>query len=275
MCKAKQLFTLSLVIVCLGPPTKGSCVVVSWLSSCASRLAGVTCDDVSRVMDVGICRMDRRSPQSLAARRTPGTSWTRPYQRSRWGSWCRESAAWAWREIYSKTMGKVKEGLKTSTYWFYNSTDVLCLLKRKVSSSISHSSQRWTGTHKEPGGETSKQSWQIGKDEDTNRDIIREAKSVNVTVWGRRADGEGEGDGHEREKEPLRLHVSWTAMAVKRRHATLSVKLKTTGAQLTAKTLIVRTPVHSHSRGMLGDMWKVKWRLRLTSPKCQYSIPDQ
>lgn len=41
-------------------------------------------------------------------------------------------------------------------------------------------------------------------------------------------------------------------MAVQRRHARLSVKLETTGAQLTAKSLIVRTAVHSHSRGTVG-----------------------
>lgn len=42
-------------------------------------------------------------------------------------------------------------------------------------------------------------------------------------------------------------------MAVKRRHARLSVKLETTGAQLTTKSLIVRTSVLSHSRGIAGD----------------------
>lgn len=42
-------------------------------------------------------------------------------------------------------------------------------------------------------------------------------------------------------KDPPWLHVSWTVMAVKRRHARLSVKLETSGAQLTTKSLIVRT----------------------------------
>lgn len=50
-----------------------------------------------------------------------------------------------------------------------------------------------------------------------------------------------------------KLHVSRTVMAVERRHARLSVKLETTGAQLTTKSLIVRTSVHSHSRGITGD----------------------
>lgn len=61
-----------------------------------------------------------------------------------------------------------------------------------------------------------------------------------------------------------KLHVSRTVMAVERRHARLSVKLETTGAQLTTKSLIVRTSVHSHSRGITGDGWRVKWRLRPT-----------
>lgn len=39
-------------------------------------------------------------------------------------------------------------------------------------------------------------------------------------------------------------------MAVKRRHARLSVKLETSGAQLTTKSLIVRTSVPSHREGM-------------------------
>lgn len=52
-----------------------------------------------------------------------------------------------------------------------------------------------------------------------------------------------------RGKDPSWLHVSWTVTAVKRRHARLSVKLETTGAQLTTKSLIVRTSVHSHSQG--------------------------
>lgn len=48
-------------------------------------------------------------------------------------------------------------------------------------------------------------------------------------------------------------------MAVKRRHARLSVKLETSGAQLTTKSLIVRTSVHSHSgentrRRLMGEM---------------------
>lgn len=54
-------------------------------------------------------------------------------------------------------------------------------------------------------------------------------------------------------KDSLWLHVLWTVMAVKRRHARLSVKLETTGAQLTTKSLIVRTSVLSHSRGIAGD----------------------
>lgn len=41
--------------------------------------------------------------------------------------------------------------------------------------------------------------------------------------------------------------VSWTVTAVKRRHARLSVKLETSEAQLTTKSLIVRSSVHSHS----------------------------
>lgn len=57
-------------------------------------------------------------------------------------------------------------------------------------------------------------------------------------------------------KDPSRLHVSWAVMAVKRRHARLSVKLETTGAQLTTKSLIVRTSVHSHSRGIAGRRLK-------------------
>lgn len=47
-----------------------------------------------------------------------------------------------------------------------------------------------------------------------------------------------------------RSHVLQTGMAVNRRHARLSVKLETTGAQLTTKKLIVGTLVHSHSRGI-------------------------
>lgn len=100
-----------------------------------------------------------------------------------------------------------------------------------------------------------------GMGEDTNRDMIREAVSLCVTACGRQ---KGE-RGTQRKKgalcsmtsgrtgkDPLWLHVLWTVMAVKRRHARLSVKLETTGAQLTTKSLIVGTLVHSHSLGIVG-----------------------
>lgn len=96
-----------------------------------------------------------------------------------------------------------------------------------------------------------------GEGKDTNRDMIREVVSLCVTVCGRPTgergtDTEGEGalccmtSGWSGKNQSW-LHVSWTVMAVKRRHARPSVKLETTGAQLTTKSLIVGTPVHSHS----------------------------
>lgn len=76
-------------------------------------------------------------------------------------------------------------------------------------------------------------------------------------MWGRQKKGRGKlmGALYSRTrgwsgKGPSQSHVSWTVMAVKRRHARLSVKLETTGARLTTKSLIVRTSVHSHSQGI-------------------------
>lgn len=83
-------------------------------------------------------------------------------------------------------------------------------------------------------------------------------------VW-KREEREGEGTVHIN-CESIRPDgmCVWTVKPVKRRHARLSVKLETTEAQLTTKSLIVRTSVHSHSRGIAGDGSGVKERLRPT-----------
>lgn len=103
-----------------------------------------------------------------------------------------------------------------------------------------------------------------GQGRDTNTDMIRGAVSLCVTMCGRQKKERG---GHRRTEGEGALcsrtsgwsgrdqswpHVSRTVTAVKRRHARLSVKLETTGAQLTTKSLIVKTSVHSHSRGIVG-----------------------
>lgn len=75
------LITLSLVIVGLGPPTKVACIVP--LLSCSSSPG---CSSSAWVGNTGACGVRRAIPQASAALRTPGTSWTRRYQRSRSGS---------------------------------------------------------------------------------------------------------------------------------------------------------------------------------------------
>lgn len=49
---------------------------------------------------------------------------------------------------------------------------------------------------------------------------------------------------------PSQSRARWTETAVNRRHARPSVKLETSRARPTAKSLIVGTPVRSHRRGV-------------------------
>lgn len=89
-------------MVGLGPPTKAGCVNIPWPSSSSSRLAGLSSVGDTGEPVIGVRGLETDIPQALAARRTPGTSWTLAYHRRRWGSWSRALATRACRERYQR-----------------------------------------------------------------------------------------------------------------------------------------------------------------------------
>lgn len=89
-------------MVGLGPPTKAGCVNIPWPSVSSTWLVGLSSVGDSGEPAMGTWGLEKAMPQALAARRTPGTSWTLAYHRRRWGSWSRALASRAWREHYQR-----------------------------------------------------------------------------------------------------------------------------------------------------------------------------
>lgn len=119
-------------MVGLGPPTKAGCVNIPWPSVSSTWLVGLSSVGDSGEPAMGTWGLEKAMPQALAARRTPGTSWTLAYHRRRWGSWSRALASRAWREHYQREEMGGGDKRKTGRYWLSDSSGLSSPLGRKV-----------------------------------------------------------------------------------------------------------------------------------------------
>lgn len=237
-------------MVGLGPPIKAGSVNIPWPSFSSTWLVGLSSVGDTGESVMGTWGLEKAMPQALAARRTPGTSWTLAYHRRRWGSWSRALASRAWREHYQREEMEGGDKRKTGRYWLSDSSFLSSPLGREVRfqhNSLTTQLDRQEGARQE---EHIKTLMAGGKNEvkESNEEQFK-CMHVCVSVCGGQKKGRRtQTDSRRDSAGSSQSRAMWLEMAVNRRHARLSVKLETSGAQLTA----VRTSVCSHRPGIRG-----------------------